>query len=112
MIESLLQPWHPNILVRIWSGYVFSLVVAAWVYYVVRKCPPGYLRAVLSLPVVAMQLIITPLLTDYEYEAVLIIPVQGIFSLAAFKASSHGPLATYKLLLACCSHALFVSAGS
>lgn len=71
---------------RLYAGfYTISIVASLWVYFVARRLPPGLARALVCLPVVVLQLAATPVLVDRTRTAVLIVPVCGILSLAAFK---------------------------
>lgn len=96
-LSSPLQSWHGTWLVstaagyttRLYAGfYLISILAAVWVFFVARRLPPGRWRALACLPVVLLQLAATPLLVDRTRTAVLIVPVCGTFSLAAFKASA------------------------
>lgn len=68
-------------------GYFYATCILAtlWVFYVGRRLAPGLPRMLACLPVVVLQLSITPLLVDRTRTPVLIVPVMGIFSLSAFK---------------------------
>lgn len=71
---------------RLYAGfYTISIVASVWVYFVARKLHPGPWRALACLPVVVLQLAATPFLVDRTRTAVLIVPVCGMLSLAAFK---------------------------
>lgn len=71
---------------RLYAGfYIISIVASVWVYFVARKLQPGPWRALACLPVVVLQLAATPFLVDRTRTAVLIVPVCGMLSLAAFK---------------------------
>jgi hypothetical protein len=65
--------------------YAISIVASLWVFYVARRLQPGLQRALACLPIVVLQLAATPVLVDRRRTAVLIVPVMGILSLAAFK---------------------------
>jgi hypothetical protein len=68
-------------------GYFYAICIVAslWVFYVARRLQPGLQRALVCLPIVVLQLAATPVLVDRHRTAVLIVPVCGILSLAAFK---------------------------
>jgi hypothetical protein len=68
-------------------GYFYAICIVAslWVFYVARRLQPGLQRALVCLPIVVLQLSATPVLVDRHRTAVLIVPVMGILSLAAFK---------------------------
>lgn len=71
---------------RLYAGfYTISIAASLWVYCVARRLPPGLSRAAACLPVVVLQLAATPLLVDRTRTPVLIVPVCGMLSLAAFK---------------------------
>jgi hypothetical protein len=72
-------------------GYFYAICIIAslWVFYVARRLQPGLQRALVCLPVVVLQLAATPVLVDRHRTAVLIVPVCGIFSLAAFKVGEY-----------------------
>lgn len=69
---------------RLSFGYVYSLVVAAYTYLTVRRAPPGVQRVALALPVLISGVFISSLVVHFD-EAILIIPVAGIFHLMVFK---------------------------
>jgi hypothetical protein len=77
-------------------GFWFSVLASAWVYTIVRLQPLQLSRVLASLPIIACQLAITPFLVDYTVVPALIVPVMGIYSLAAFKVAAYalgrGPL--------------------
>ncbi|WIA10148.1 hypothetical protein OEZ85_010353 [Tetradesmus obliquus] len=80
-------------------GYFYAICIVAslWTFHVARKLQPGLQRALVCLPIVVLQLAATPVLVDRHRTAVLVVPVMGILSLAAFKvaafAMGRGPLA-------------------
>ena len=77
-------------------GFWFTVLASAWVYTRVRPQPLQLARVLASLPIIVCQLAITPLLVDYIAAPALIVPVMGIYSLAAFKVAAYalgrGPL--------------------
>lgn len=71
---------------RLYYGfYAISILASLWVYHVARRLPPGPMRAAACAPIVLLQMAATPLLIDRLRTPVLIVPVCGTLSLAAFK---------------------------
>lgn len=71
-------------------GYFYAICIVAslWTFHVARKLQPGLQRALVCLPIVVLQLAATPVLVDRHRTAVLVVPVMGILSLAAFKVNT------------------------
>ncbi|PNH01863.1 putative long-chain-alcohol O-fatty-acyltransferase 1 [Tetrabaena socialis] len=86
----------PPVLGRLALLYAYAAIVALWAALLVRRLRPGWLRFLAALPVVVGNLLV-PLVLDHEQEPLLITPLAGVFSLAAFKllalSIGRGPLA-------------------
>lgn len=84
--DAALAPSTAGYFARLYAGlYTISIAASLWVYCVAGRLPPGLTRAAACLPVVVLQLAATPLLVDRTRTPVLIVPVCGMLSLAAFK---------------------------
>lgn len=84
-----------NTLAKLFLLYIYALLSAAYTHGYVRRAPAGPRRLALALPLIAFNLAV-PLMLDHDEEPLLITPIGGIFSLAAFKLSGEGraPLST------------------
>jgi hypothetical protein len=88
--DSQLSSTAAGYFTRLYAGfYTINIVASIWVYFVARKLQPGRWRALACLPVVVLQMAATPFLVDRTRTAVLIVPVCGMLSLAAFKVRAH-----------------------
>lgn len=65
--------------------YLYNLLSACYVYGVVHQHRVGLSRLLLSTPVIILNLAL-PLILDHTKESILVTPVAGCMSLAAFKA--------------------------
>ena len=85
-LDATLTSTAAGYFTRLYVGfYTISIISSVWVYFFASKLRPGLSRALACLPVVLLQLAATPLLVDRLRTPVLIVPVCGTFSLAAFK---------------------------
>lgn len=67
-----------------------STIGAAWALAAGRRTRPGWQRAMLLAPLVAVQLAATPFLVDAQRTPALVVLVMGMMSLSAFKARHRG----------------------
>jgi len=85
-LEARVTSTAAGYIMRLYAGfYAISILSSLWVYFVARKLPPGRWRGLACAPVVLLQMAATPVLVDRLRTPVLIVPVSGILSLAAFK---------------------------
>jgi hypothetical protein len=64
--------------------YAWALLSAVWVHRTVLRGKPGWQRVLYASPVILLNLV-APLVLDHEKIPLLIVPIGGVFSLAAFK---------------------------
>ncbi|GLC62928.1 hypothetical protein PLESTB_001960700 [Pleodorina starrii] len=69
--------------------YAYAGLTALWAVALVRRLRPGAQRLIVTLPVLVGNLV-APMLLDPVSEPLLITPVAGLFSLAAFKVFTVG----------------------
>ncbi|KAG2426899.1 hypothetical protein HXX76_012686 [Chlamydomonas incerta] len=85
----------PRLAVKALFLYTYAALSALYVLALVRRLAPGRPRCLAVAPVVVANLVV-PLVLDHVTEPLLVTPVGGIFSLAAFKllafALGRGPL--------------------